>query len=182
MPVVRQLCKEMGAPAAPHHIFAGVSSILASQEQQSAVKIPAMIVAVYILVTTRLSGIETAPGEYQNLRNLALEIVKDAAKKDEPYMEVGNCDIDNCMREVKDQKWTEMDWFRNIIPGAGVSLAEGAEDDAENGSDVDEEVEGGILPVTKENFDGQDSLEQDYLQVGLGTMVGDSFPSRAHRL
>ena len=175
MPVVRQLCRKMGAPAAPHHIFAGVSSILASQEQQSAVKIPALIVAIYILVTTRLAGTETAPGEYQNLRNLALEIVKDAAKNDEAYMEVGNADIDNCMREVKDQKWTQMDWFRNIIPGAGVSLAEGAEDHAEDGSDDDKTDVGGFLPVTREIIGRRDSLEQDYLQVGLGTMVGDSF-------
>lgn len=171
----------MGAPAAPHHIFAGVSSILASQEQQRAIKIPAMIVAVYILVTTRLAGTETAPGEYQNLRNLALEIVKDAAKKHEAYLEAGNDDIDNCMREVKDQKWTQMDWFRNIIPGAGVSLAERAEDDAEDGSDDDEAGEGGFLPVTKETIGRRDSLEQDYLQVGLGTMVGVPSLSCAHR-
>lgn len=182
MPVVRQLCKKMGAPAAPHHIFAGVSSILAFQEQQSAVKIPAMIVAVYILVTTRLAGTETAPEEYRTLRKLALEIVKDAAKKDEPYMQVGNGDIDNCMREVKDQNWTQLDWFRNIIPGAGVSLAGGKEDDAEDASNDDEADEGGFLPVTKDTIGRQDSLEQDYLQPGLGTMVSDPFPSRAYRL
>ena len=176
MPVVRQLCKKMGALAAPHHIFAGVSSILASQERQSAVKIPAMIVAVYILVTTRLAGTETAPEKYHNLRNIALEIVKDAAKKDERYMEVGNGDIDNCMRKVKDHKWTQMDWFRNIIPGAGVSLAEGAEDGVEDRSDDDEADEGGFLPVTKDDVGRQDSLEQDYLQVGLGTMVRNSSP------
>lgn len=161
----------MGARAAPHHIFAGVSSILASQEQQSAVKIPALIVAVYILVMTRLAGTGTAPDEYQNRRTLALEVVKDAARKDEASIEVGNADVDNCMREIKDQKWTQMDWFGNIIPGAGVDLDEGAEDDAKGGPDDDEDDEGDLLPVTRRTVGERDSLEQDYLQAGLGTMV-----------
>lgn len=175
MPVIRQLCNKMGAPAAPHHIFAGVSSILAFQEQQSAVTIPAWIVAVYILVTTRLAGTETSPDEYQNRRTLALQIVKDAARKDEAYIEVGNADIDNCMREVKDQKWTKMDWFENITQGVGVGLDEGAEDDARDGSDDDEADEGGLLPATRRNIGKRDSLEKDYLQAGLSTMVKTSF-------
>lgn len=176
MPVIRQLCNKTGAPTAPHHIFAGVSSILASQEQQSAAKILALIVAVQILVTTRLAGTETAPDEYQNRRTLAVEIVNDAARKDDAYMEVVNTDIDNCMREIMDQKWTKMDWFGNIIPGAGVRLDDGAEDDAEDGSNDDEADEGGLLPVTSKIIGRRDSLERDYLQAGLGTMVRTPFP------
>ena len=165
----------MGAPAAPHHIFAGVSAILASKEQQSVVQIPALIVAVYILVTTRLAGTETVPYEYQTRRTLALEIVKNAAGKDDAVMEVGNADIDDCMREVKHQKWTQMDWFGNITTGGGVDLDEGAKDDAEDGSDDEEADEGSLLPVTRRSM-GRDSLEQHYLQAGLGTMVRDPFP------
>lgn len=166
----------MGAPAAPHHVFAGVSSILASQEQRNAVLIPALIVAVYILVATRLAGVETAPEEYRNRTTLALEIVKDAVRKDKVYEEVGNADIDNCMCEVKDRKWTQMDWFWNITPGAGVGLDEGAEDDADDLSDYDEADEEGLLPVTSGSVGRRDSLEQDYLQAGLGTMVRTFFP------
>ena len=140
--------------------------------QQSAVKIPALIVAVYILVTTRLAGTETVPDEYRNRSALALEIVKDFRAAD---MEVGNADIDNCMREVMDQKWTQMDWFQNITPGTGVGLDEGAEDDDEDGSDDDEADEGVLLPVARRTIGQRDSLEQDYLQAGLGTMVRDSF-------
>ena len=171
MPVIRHLCNKMGAPAASHHIFAGVSSILASQQQQSTIKIPALVVAVYVLVTTRLAGTETAPDEYRARRTLALEIVKDAPRKDEADMEVGNGDIDDCMRKVKDQKWTQMDWFRNITPGIGVGLAAAAEDDAAEGSGDDNANEGAFLPLTWRSFGRQDSLEQDYLQAGLGTMV-----------
>lgn len=161
----------MGAPAAPHHIFAGVSSILASGKQQSAVKIQALIVAVFILVITRLSGTETAPDEYRSRRNLALQIVRDASGKEEVDVDVSRADIDGCMREVKAQKWTHMDWFENIIPGAGVGLEKRAEDDVEDVCDDDDADEGGLLPVTRSSIGGRDSLERDYLQAGLGTMV-----------
>ena len=166
----------MGAPAAPHHIFAGVSSILASQQQQSTIKIPALVVAVYVLVTTRLAGSETAPDEYRARRTLALEIVKDAPGKGEADMQVGSSDVDDCMREVKNQKWTQMDWFRNITPGLGVGLAPTAEDDADQGSSDDNADEGGFLPLTRRRLGRRGSLEQDYLQAGLGTMVRASLP------
>lgn len=164
----------MEAPAAPHHIFAGVSSILASQGQQSAIKTPALIVAVYFLVTTRLAGTETVPVEYRNRRTLALDVVNDAAGKDEAYVEVGNADIDNCMREFKDHRWTQMDWFGNIVPGAGLGLDEAEEDHAKDGSDDDEADDGGLLTVARRMIGKQDSLEEDYLQAGLGTMVKSS--------
>lgn len=170
----------MGAPAAPHHIFAGVSSILASQQQQSTIKILALVVAVYVLVTTRLAGTETAPDEYGARRTLALEVVKDATRKGEADMQVGSIDVDDCMREVKDQKWTQMDWFRNITPGLGVGLAAAAEDDADEGSSDDNEDEGDFLPLTRQSLGRRDSLEQDYLQAGLGTMVSVSLDFLAY--
>ena len=166
----------MGAPAAPHHIFAGISSILALGKQQSGIKVQALIVAIYILVTTRLAGTETAPDEYQHRRDRALEIVKDSSRTDEADVEVSGADIDNLMRALKDQKWTHMDWFENITPGAGVGLDKRVEDDVPDGSDDDEADEGSLLPVTRKVLGTRDSLEQDYLQVGLGTMVKTSLP------
>ena len=171
MPVIRQLCNKMGAFNAPHHIFAGVSSILVSEKQQSAVKTQALIVAIYILVTTRLAGTETAPETYQNQRNLALEIVKNANVKNGADVEVSNADIDDCMRKVKDQNWTQMDWFRNITQGAGVGLDIRGGDEAEDGSVRDEADDEGVLPMTMRTRGGEDFLEQEYLQAGLGTMV-----------
>ena len=167
----------MGALTAPHHIFAGVSSILASEKQQSAVKTQALIVAVFILVTTRLSGTETAPDEYRSRRNLGLQIVRDASGKEEADVEVSSADIDNCMREVKAQKWTHMDWFENIIPGAGVGLEKRADDDVEDVCDADDTDEGDLLPATRSSIGGRDSLERNHLQAGLGTMVKTSLPS-----
>ena len=179
MPVIRQLCEKMGALAAPHHIFAGVSSILASGKQQSAVKIQALVVAVFILVVTRLSGTETTPDTYRGRRNLALEIVKEDSRKEEDHVEVSSADVDACMREVKNQMWTHMDWFENITPGAGVDLDKGAEEDVEDGSDDEEANEVRLLPGRQKRTDGRDSLEQNYLQAGLGTMVNTSLPFSA---
>ena len=164
----------MGAPAAPHHIFAGVSSILASQEQQTRFKIQTLIVAVYMIVTTRLAGTETAPDAYQNQRNLALGILNDAAGKDEAYREVGGGDIDSCMRVFKEMNWTQMDWFENITPGAGVVMDEGAGDDTQDRYE-DDEADESLLHVTRRNVSRRDSMGQDYLQAGLGTMVTTSF-------
>ena len=183
MPVIRQLCNKMGAFAAPHHIFAGVSSILVFEEQRSAVKLQALIVAIYILVTTRLAGTETAPNTYQKRRDLALEIVKNASMKYEADVEVSNADIDDCMREIKDQKWTQMDWFRNITQGAGVGLVLGGEDEVEDGSGSDEVDDEGVLPMAMRTRGSEDILEQSFLQAGLGTMVKTSFSSlRYHSL
>ena len=170
MPVIREICEKMGALAAPHHVFAGVSSILAYQEQQSSVKTPALIVAVYLLVITRLTGIETPAIEYRNRRDRALEIVKDA-RKDDPHEQVGNADVDDCMREINNQKWTQMDWFRNITPGAGVGLESRAGNDVEDGSDSDEADEALLLPGTGRAGGSHNSQDYDYLEAGLGTMV-----------
>ena len=166
----------MGALAAPHHVFAGVSSIQASGKQQSAIKIQALIVAVFILVTTRLAGTETAPDEYRNRRNRALQIVRDTGGNAEADGEINSADIDDCMREVKAQKWTHMDWFENITPGAGLGLDKQVEDDVEDGRDNSGADDGGLLRVTR-SISGRDSLDRDYLQAGLGTMVKSSFPS-----
>ena len=171
----------MEALAAPHHIFAGVSSILASG-QQSAVTTQALIVAVFILVTTRLSGTETAPDEYRSRRNLALQIVRDASGKEEVDGDVSSADVDDCMREAKAQKWTHMDWFENIISGAGVGLEKCAEDDVEDVCDDDDADEGVLLPMTRSSIGGQDSLERNCLQAGLGTMVKTALSSVRYHL
>lgn len=176
MPVIRQLCKKLGAPAAPHHIFAGVSSILSSQDlnrktstQKVHVKIPALIIIVFLLVTTRLAGVATPPTEYLRRKDLALAILKEEATEAE---ETQNVDVDACMREVKDQHWLEMDWFENIQVGAGVGIDDGEEDE-DSASDDEEAGEGQFLPGIKRGSWNPDLSDGDYLQAGLGTMMQD---------
>lgn len=176
MPAIRQLCKRMEAPAAPHHIFAGVSSILSAQKilpknvsKAHAVKTPALIVVAFILATTRLSGAEMPASEYQRLRGQALQTLHELAEEEIAMEDVGNLDVDNCMRQVRDQGWTEMDWFDNIPAGAGLDVSEGMDEVADDEGDPGEG--GQLLPMLRKHVGKVGLAEADYLQPGLGTMV-----------
>ena len=178
MPAIRQLCKRMEAPAAPHHIFAGVSSILSAQRIPSksiskatanAIKTPALIVAVFILATTRLSGDEMPALEYQRQRGQALQLLHELAVAEMRMEDIDNIEVDNCMRQVRDQCWTEMDWFENIPAGAGLGVSDGMDevvDDNEDHGECDQ-----LLPVIRKDVGKVGLADPDYLQAGLGTMV-----------
>ena len=178
MPAIRQLCKRMEAPAAPHHIFAGVSSMLSAQRIPSkniskatanAIKTPALIVAVFILATTRLSGVEMPALEYQRQRGQALQMLYELAGAEMRMEDAGNLDVDNCMRQVRDQGWTEMDWFGNIPAGAGLGVSDGMDEVADDNEDPGEGEQ--LLPVLRKDISKDGLADPDYLQAGLGTMV-----------
>ncbi|KAL2050114.1 hypothetical protein ABVK25_009617 [Lepraria finkii] len=137
MSVIRQLCQKLGAPAAPHHIFAGVSSILSSQDmasngktvaQSSATKTPALIVAVYVWVTARLAWSEAPAVEYQQQRNSAVEMLKGLAQVVDEMRSFDHDDVDTCMHQIVDNQWTKMDWFENVPAGTGLGVGDGLED------------------------------------------------------
>ncbi|KAK4693115.1 origin recognition complex subunit 6, partial [Lecanoromycetidae sp. Uapishka_2] len=181
MPAIRHLCKQLGAPAAPHHIFAGVSSIVSTNPPDE-VKIPALIIAIYSFVTTRLSGTPFPSAKYPQLRSQGLDIVKATMGDDVVSADVGHADVDHCMREVKNQRWTEMDWFENIPAGVGVGGDEVIVDDIGDDLDDEETGEGHLLPIKRREIDRDHSAPQDYLQAGLGTMVGSFDCSHRSRL
>ena len=160
----------MGAPAAPPHVFAGVSSII-SLSPPSEVKISALIIAVYFLVMTRLSGLPFSSARYPGLRKQALESLQHSSGIDMEEGDVAERDVDHCMREVKSHRWTEMDWFDNIPAGIGLG-EDGVEDEtAGNGIDDDEVEERHYLLMRRMEVDKHDAEGQDYLRAGLGTMV-----------
>ena len=178
MPAIRQLCKRMEAPAAAHHIFAGVSSILSAQRIPSknlskatanAIKTPALIVAVFILATTRLSGAEMPASEYQRQRGQALQMLHEVEGADMKMEDIGNLDVDNCMRQIRDQRWTEMDWFENIPAGAGVYVSDGTDEVVDNNEDAGEGEQ--LLPGIRKHNGKVGLADPEYLQAGLGTMV-----------
>ena len=183
MPAIRRLCEKMEAPEAPHHIFAGVSSILAAQEMAyktnpkapvKAIKTPALIIALFMLATTRLSGAEMVASEYQRQRGQGSEILNELAKVESEVEDVENRDVDACLRQIREQGWTCMDWFENIPAGAGLGIS----NDTEAVEDRQDQDEGGqLLPVTRRDDGVLGLAEPDYLQPGLGTMVQKSFPS-----
>lgn len=178
MPMIRRLCNALEAPAAPPHVYAGVSSILTLPAPLQAVpvrldepkkdKIPAMMVAVYLFVTTRLSGVEITPGEYSQVRGTALEMLNsiDAGQADIEVVDGG--DVDEWLREIRDRGWTSLDWFENVGEGTGLGLdgirvANGASED-----DLGSEQE--KMPM-KQSLISLDRSKKNTLQAGLGTMV-----------
>ena len=173
MPAIRELCKKMSATNAPHHIFAGVSSIYLSEKTQQVIdlKLSALIVAVYCLVITRLAGVGIAQDEYERQKNLSLAILKESFREVFEGEDVQEIDVDECTKQFKDRQWTRMDWFGNIPVGVGVGSTNDASEVAADAISDDEEAEEGrILPMQK-NAGMLDFGNEDFLQAGLGTMV-----------
>lgn len=214
MPAIRVLCEELGAPAAPPHIYAGVSSILTLQapvqkvdnpaknekeQRQSKVrqakgpiqgdtKIPALIVAVSLLVYTCLSGKSTPPAEYARRKLLSLNALRGhvpqaavapagAGQETQNKLDDRNnvsepADVDAWFREIRDRGWTQLDWFKNVGQGAGLGV-----DEKGPATDNEAEEEEEDSWTVRKGF-GDNAEEKEYLQAGLGTMVGNShFPS-----
>lgn len=221
MPAIRVLCEKFGAPAAPPHVYAGVSSILtlaapiqvqrtdgsvegvegeerssrrrAKDPTKRCTKIPALIVAVGLIVYTCLSGKSTPPAEYARQKTLGLDSLRGlvppveavpvgAGQEGEELKEADNDDnnldnpanVDGWLREIRDRGWTQLDWFKNVGQGTGLKVGDGGEDeDGEeahhNGNEEGDDDEGSWT-VRRGLEDGVE--EKEYLQAGLGTMVG----------
>lgn len=107
--------------------------------------------------------------EYQRQRGQALQAIYELAGEEMGTEDVGNLDVDNCMRQVRDQGWTEMDWFENIPAGAGLDVSDGMDEFAETNEDPGEGEQ--LLPVMRKNVGRIGLADPDYLQAGLGTMV-----------
>lgn len=187
LPTIRHVCKALGAPAAPHHIFAGVSSILtlpaprtgaeeASKEESSDVNVPALIIVVYLLVVTRLTGKEMSAQEFTRLRGLAIASIRESGIE-EASEEAADSDsvitsIVSWMRDIGAKGWTELDWFANIGEGAGLEIAEPGDDDeakeASELNEIDHEVADPLVGRMDISLDDGDA---SILRPGLGTMV-----------
>lgn len=179
MPTIRRLCTALEAPAAPPHVFAGVSSILTlpAPIQSETVtggepkrdKIPAMIIAVYFLVRTRLSGIGTSPSEYSRVGSAALAILDSIDAGKAQRGDVNGSDVDEWLREIRDRGWTTLDWFENIgeatgLESDGVRVANGASEDELNSKQEKAPMKQSLISL--------DRSKKNTLQAGLGTMVG----------
>ena len=172
MPVIRNMCRKLGALAAPHHVFAGVSSVLSSSDRPVDTNVAALVITLYILVLTRLTGVEAEPAEYFRRKQLALEIVEEAMTDQGEQMACNQADIDDYMLYVSKYRWTDMDWFSNVDVGSGYHGREDSQRRDAGDDDVDED-EGHILLRPSKGFISMGSEEENYLQAGLGTMMDD---------
>ncbi len=210
MPAIRVLCGKLGAPAAPPHVYAGVSSILTlpapskridecssdggeqvniaagqakNQPTRTMKKIPALIVAVSLIVYTCLSGKSTPPAEYARQKTIGLAALRGVvppallatrgSAQSEHNDSNDGCntpaDVDGWLREIRDGGWTQLDWFKNVGQGTGLKVGEGGEDEEDPHGDENHEHEENSWTLRKGLED--DGEEQEYLQPGLGTMV-----------
>jgi len=188
MPLIRHLCKALGARAAPHHVFAGVSSILTlpapNQEERRTerdpveqVNVAALVIAVYVLVYTRLSGVSMTPEEFIRQRTAAIEAIQGSGFK-EAIDEASNgsdvaAHVNSWMREVSSKGWTELDWFANVPEGCGLSLDTGPAGADEVSGDEREDLLHSSSIV--ERLEVDDDEDYNVLRPGLGTMVGKAF-------
>ncbi|KAL8817230.1 MAG: hypothetical protein Q9223_003897 [Gallowayella weberi] len=181
MKAIRGLCKRLGAPAAPPHVFAGVSSILTmprpfeqsveveEMEVLRSMSVEALIITVYVVVRTRLSGVHTDPKAYSAQKDQAWTVMSELrGHKDSPDA-LKSTDVDKWMREIGSGRWTELDWFANVKEGAGLGIddpqVEHVHDSDDSNVDGDETLVHG-----KRNAGGL-VAEKPYLQPGLGTMM-----------
>jgi origin recognition complex subunit 6 len=185
-PTIRGLCKELGAPAAAPHILAGVTTILTlpspslsndldNQKEEKKDKVPALIAAIYFFVGTRLSGRETSGSEYVAQRKdvlnmlaklredleLGEKILAKAKAKEgaewEGWEKVGTKDVDAWLLQISTRGWLKLDWFENIVEGAGVEIIDHSEQ-------LEDDVEAHPPAVIE---------GKNVLQTGLGTMMQD---------
>ena len=126
-------------------------------------KIPALIVAVYFFVATRLRGQQIQGKEYLRQRRAAMAAL-DAQGAVEGRERFEAPDVDAWLREISDRGWMRLDWFANVVEGSGVSIPLADEDDA------DEMDHGGDEGRNKNEGAGP-KANVSALQWGLGTMV-----------
>ncbi|KAG7005076.1 hypothetical protein G7Y79_00022g052970 [Physcia stellaris] len=187
MPTIRHLCRALGAPAAPHHVYAGVSSILTlpaprvdeatTTEEPGNLNISALIIVVYLLVVTRLTGNEMPAREFTRLRGLAIASIKDS-NITEAVEEVADSDhvilsIAGWMRDIGVKGWTELDWFANVGEGTGLGLAEAVSDDEGNDSEIEKAGHRGTNSIAERVDLDLDDEDLSILKPGLGTMMQD---------
>lgn len=177
MPAIRRLCDKLNAPSVPHHVFAGVSSILAlvlpdeiqiEAKLGSALKnIPVLIMVVFFAVYARLAAAETPVAVFMEHQATGFEILNSFAGSGAVENEKSQSeDFETLLLAMRQRGWAQMDWFENIKLGAGLEL----ESPGGYGGDEDE-----IAPEqdSSSNLRDQYGEVNGQLQAGLGTMVRD---------
>ncbi|KAI9772182.1 MAG: hypothetical protein M1835_006287 [Candelina submexicana] len=193
MPTVRKLCVALGAPAAPAHVLAGVTSILtlpapSEDGKRTAVsgrrteKIPALIVAVLFYVMTRLSGEEISAEEYPKGREAAIKALEQIGSGREEREKINNEDVDDWTREISAGGWIKLDWFENITQGAGLGLP-GNDMGKEHEEEGEEDAVQARTPK-RNRLSAISPAKMDTLQSGPGTMMQDKYDylSEARRM
>ncbi|KAL9583858.1 MAG: hypothetical protein Q9212_002456 [Teloschistes hypoglaucus] len=183
--VTRALCKRLSVSATTPHIFAGVSSVLTLPSPNHPnpgddqilrlrqMSVEALIVAVYILVRTRLSGSGLDTKNYALQRDKALTIVSELRHGDNHFVTPESGEVNEWLVEIARGCWRELDWFTNVQEGAGVRTRDSEAEDSDKQDSSHTDDDQGF--ATKNRRLGWQMEEAPFLQPGLGTMMQDKF-------
>jgi len=136
-----------------------------------------LVIAVYVLVYTRLSGVSMTPEEFIRQRAAGIEAIQGSGMQ-EAIDEASNgsdvaARVNIWMREVSSKGWTELDWFANVPEGCGLSLDTGPAGTGGVSGDEREDLLHSSSIV--ERLEVDDDEDYNVLRPGLGTMVGKAF-------
>ncbi|KAL9117148.1 MAG: hypothetical protein Q9187_006317 [Circinaria calcarea] len=184
MPAIRRLCSGMDAPAAPPHVFAGVSSILTlpspndshdeiellASVDNNKPRIYALIISVYLLVAMLLRGRQINDDERIKETDQALCLLNgmetSRAEKEIARVE----DVDDWLAKLHGEGWLDLDWHQNVPRGLGLEISSSMVDMVQQLDDGAEQTEP-KLPFTRAYYMQDAKVPGNTLQPGLGTMV-----------
>lgn len=190
MPVARQLCRKLETPAAPHHIFAGISSILVYLNEADGregevlnIKIPALMIAIFFYVSPRLTGKEIRSEQVHHQTSLSLTLMRELAERGVDLKPPDELDVRNHMRQIALHKWVDMDWFRNIQLGSGIGHGSEMPSTASDCLMEDEDADHMTLSIRRRVDKEPSESSVEYLRPGLGTMMQEKidYGSDEHR-
>ncbi|KAI9787207.1 MAG: hypothetical protein M1839_003442 [Geoglossum umbratile] len=182
---ISHLCTKLLAPAAIPHVVDGVTSIITQpspflSNDKSAPpegkkdKIPALIIAVYFFVTTRLSNQETTGVEYVRQRGEAMVAMEANPRVLDGGGPFGTKDVDVWVKEISERGWLRLDWFNNISEEQGLlpeEAGEAAEPEAAVGHSTSVRTVGHASPSKKPPPSyNPNNHNNNTLHIGLGTM------------
>ncbi|KAI6249059.1 hypothetical protein HI914_02752 [Erysiphe necator] len=162
LPTIRLLCKHMQTPKVAPHVLAGVESILclpipekarSHSFNESELKLPAMIAAVWALVLAKISGREEQGRDNMEDIRPVLKFLGQIRKNEGLIKKIGQSedswrgwesiiesDVNAWIKEIEDGGWKELDWWRNIFEITGHQSYEYSEDELGHDIPVEDKI------------------------------------------
>lgn len=139
-------------------------------------RIPALAAVILFYTLSRLSGKDTTHEQYIQQRELALSTLSGLSDNVRQSEEELATNIEVFMREAQ-KGWLQLDWYQNIIEGAGLKGKGADEGDTIDQRSEHEDVEDneiGNTPASYRTKRAKMKNESGVPRSGLGTMMHDS--------
>jgi origin recognition complex subunit 6 len=186
MPTIRSLTKAFDFPNAAPHTYTGVESIYplltrmsaaaaetpSKRPKRAAAVVPAssadvtdtrilsLIVAIFLLVFSRLANLEVTPEEYEELVEKAIKTILELPIAKAILFANLFSAVEHTMAMAREEGWLQMQWMDSVKPEQDGDGMEGVEM-----TDV-------VPRAGKGKSNGLQSGGSDY--IGLGTMMQDA--------